>query len=327
MGAAGTNNPSQLHPAAADASHLISVQRTPFSGLGVFAHAPIPRGTRILSTPLLLALNGGENPAEILAAVSKLSAADKAAYLDLHPFAPPVRKELVKKYIGKRWEDLKQWERDAIGVYDANSFEVGVYNLPSRINHSCIPNVHYEYNPAIERGTYHAVRDIEEGEELFISYINGGSRLKIWRQPKLDMWGFVCQCAACGHDAEGKKREARRKQMFELDQKLARQSVYGNEMTAAQAVKTATQLAGLQVAEGIANRELRTSYHDAVRYCLELGNVKLALLWAEKELAHERICVGDDHPVCQAVAARVDLLKDVGAGKVELGKELEECFH
>ncbi|OAG12344.1 TPR domain protein [Paraphaeosphaeria sporulosa] len=329
MGAAGTNDPSQSDsaPPTADARHLITVKDTPSSGLGVFATSPIPRATRILSTPLLLSLNGGENPAEILAAVNKLSAADRAAYLALHPFAPPVRKDLVKRHIGKRWEALEQWERDAIGVYDANSFEVGVYDLPSRINHSCIPNVHYEYNPAIERGTFHAVRDIAEGEELFISYINGGSRLKSWRQPKLDMWGFVCQCAACTPDAEGKKREARRKQMFELDQKLARQSVYGNEMTASQALKAATQLAGLQVAEGIANRELRTSYHDAARYCLELGNAKLALLWAEKEYAHEKVCVGDDHPICQAVAARVDLLKDIGAGKAELTKELMECFH
>jgi hypothetical protein len=330
MDSTGSNDPTQQTPtpnSADDASHLIAVHHTPSAGLGVFAKALIPRSTRILSSPLLLALNGGENPSEILHGVAKLSAAAKAAYLDLHPFAPPVRKELVRKHTGKRWEDLEKWERDAIGVYDANSFEVGVYDLPSRINHSCIPNVHYEFNPAIERGTFHAVRDIAEGEELFISYINGGSRLKSWRQPKLDMWGFICGCAACGRDGEGKKREERRKQMFELDQKLARQSVYGNVMTAGQALKAATQLAGLQVAEGILNRELRTSYHDAARYCLELGNVKLALLWAEKELAHEKVCVGEDHPVCQAVGARVALLKDVVPGKAELDREVLECFH
>ncbi|KAF2638207.1 TPR domain protein [Massarina eburnea CBS 473.64] len=310
-----------------DARHLIEVRQTPFKGLGVFAKAPIPRATRILSEPLILALNGGENPAEILSTVNKLSKEDKARYLELHPFAPSIRKDVVKKYMGKRWGDLTNWERDAIGVYDANSFEVGVYFLPSRINHSCIPNVHYEFNPAIERGTFHAVKDIAEGEELYISYINGGSRLRNWRQPKLDMWGFVCQCAACGNDAEGKKREERRKEMFELDQKLAKQSVYGTEMTAAQALKTATRLAGLQMTEGVLNRELRTSYHDAARYCLELGNVKLALLWIEKELAHEKICVGEDHPIFHAVSARRDLLKDVVAGSASLDQSLLECFH
>ncbi|CAI6332429.1 unnamed protein product [Periconia digitata] len=314
-------------PRTQDARHLIEVRDTPQSGLGVFAVAPIPRATRILSEPLLLALDGGENPTEILKAVNKLSKEDKARYLELHPFAPPVRKDLAKKHMGKRWQDLAQWERDAIGVYDANSFEVGVYFLPSRINHSCLPNVHYEYNPAIEKGTFHAVKDIAEGEELFISYINGGSRLRKWRQPKLDMWGFVCQCAACGNDAEGKKREERRKEMFDIDQKLAKQSVYGTEMTSAQALKAATRLAGLQVAEGVLNRELRTSYHDAVRYCLEMGNVKLALLWVEKERAHELICVGEDHPIYQTVAARANLLKDVDAGTATLDQSILECFH
>ncbi|KAF2800387.1 TPR domain protein [Melanomma pulvis-pyrius CBS 109.77] len=312
---------------APDARHLIQVQNTPSAGFGVFAIARIPRSTRILSAPLLLALNGGEDPSEILRAVNRLDDADKARYLELHPFAAPVRKDNVKRHTGKHWQHLAEWERNAIGVYDANSFEVGVYFLPSRINHSCIPNVHYEFNPAIQRGTFHAVRDIERGEELLISYINGGSRTRKWRQPKLDMWGFVCQCAACGNDEEGRKRDDRRKEMFELDQKLAKQSAYGTEMTAIQALKAATRLAGLQVAEGIQNRELRTSYHDAARYCLEIQNIKLALLWAEKELEHERICVGEDHPIYEAIVARVGLLKDVAAGSVAMDKSLLECFH
>ncbi|KAL5425474.1 hypothetical protein PMIN04_002531 [Paraphaeosphaeria minitans] len=71
--------------------------------------------------------------------------------------------------------------------------------LPFRINHSYIQSVHYEYNPAIERDTFHAIRDIAEVEEAFISYTNGS-----WRQPKLDTWGFVCQCTTCTPDAEGK---------------------------------------------------------------------------------------------------------------------------
>jgi hypothetical protein len=54
--------------------------------------------------------------------------------------------------------------------------------------------------------------------------------------------------------------------------------------------------------------------------------VKLALLWAEKELAHERMCVGKDHPIYQAISARVGLLKDVIAGSVTLDKSLLECF-
>ncbi|KAF2703053.1 TPR domain protein [Pleomassaria siparia CBS 279.74] len=313
--------------AAPDSRHLIQVRKTSDAGLGVFAMAHIPQSTRILSTPLLLELDGGEDPQELLRAFNKLSDADKASYLELHPFASSVRKDIVKKKTGKHWQHLSEAERNVISIYDANSFEVGVYHLPSRINHSCIPNVHYEYNPAIRRGTFHAVRDIERGEEVLMSYINGGSRIRKWRQPRLDLWGFVCQCAACRNDEEGRKREDRRKEMFDLDQKLAKQSAYGTEMTAMQALKAATKLAGLQLAEGIRNRELRTSYHDAARYCLEIKNVKLALLWAEKELAHEKLCLGEDHPIYQAISARVNLLKDIDSGSTTWDDSMLEYFH
>lgn len=242
-----------------DTIQLIEVRQTKSAGLGVFARVTIPRSTRILCTPLLLRLNGGENPREILGAFDGLSAKDQALYLDLYPFVPPVRKELTKRYMGMRWEKLSEREKKVIGIYDANSFEVGIFFLPSRINHSCIPNVHYEFNPILQRGTFHAIHDIEEGEELLISYINGGSRLRAQRQPKLDMWGFVCKCAACQDDNEGRKREERRKEMFELDQKLACQGAYGTEMKSIHALEAATKLASLQVQEGIFNRELSVS--------------------------------------------------------------------
>jgi hypothetical protein len=73
-------------------------------------------------------------------------------------------------------------------------------------------------------------------------------------------------------------------------------------------------------------RLTHSRYHDATRYCLEINNIKLALLWAEKELAHERTCVGEDHPIYQAISARVGLLKDVIAGSATLDKSLLECF-
>ena len=71
---------------------------------------------------------------------------------------------------------------------------------------------------------------------------------------------------------------------------------------------------------------MRSRYHDAMRYSLELKNVKMALLWAEKELEHERMCLGEDHPVYGAISARVRLLKDVVGGSVSLDESLLECF-
>lgn len=228
-----------------DARHLIQVQTTAHEGLGVFATQPIPRGTRILCEPLLLPLNGGSDPREILHAFNALPPTSQTRFLELHPFAAPVRKAHVRKYMNKRWDQLSPHDRRIIGIYDANSFEVGVFYLPSRINHSCVPNTHYEFNPRLERGTYHAVHDIAAGEEIYISYIHGGTRVRGWRQERLDVWGFKCNCPACEDSKGGREREERRAELFGLDQKLAMQAAYGTEMSSMQALKTATRLASL----------------------------------------------------------------------------------
>ncbi|KAF2193110.1 TPR domain protein [Zopfia rhizophila CBS 207.26] len=339
MGIENTNtHQSQPHPAnqkqashpdskAPDAHHLISVQKTPSKGLGIFAEENIPRGTRVIAEPLLLSLDGGsEDPNNILRAFEKLSNKEKELYLQFHGFSCQLRKKGVERYIGKTWSRLSSLQKKVISIYDANGFDVGVFYLASRINHSCIPNIHYEFNESLQKGTYHAVRDIEKGEELYLSYINGGNRTREQRQPKLDQWGFKCNCPACEDSEGGRMRDKRRKEMFELDQKLAMQSQYGTEMNSMEALKTATKLASIQLAEGLLNRELRVSYHDAAKYSLELRNVKMALLWAEKELEHERICLGEDHPVYKGTFERVKMLEGVAESSAPFDPSIIQWF-
>ncbi|KAL4868421.1 hypothetical protein BDV12DRAFT_197294 [Aspergillus spectabilis] len=55
-------------------------------------------------------------------------------------------------------------------------------------------------------------------------------------------------------------------------------------------------MAAIQKSEGLVNRDLGISYHDAARYCLKLGNTRMALPWAQKELDVDSYCVGEDHP-------------------------------
>jgi hypothetical protein len=53
------------------------------------------------------------------------------------------------------------------------------------------------------------------------------------------------------------------------------------------------------------------SYHDALKYNIKLGNRNAALLWGEKQLQHELICLGDDHPDYQETLEMVDHLRIV----------------
>lgn len=90
-----------------------------------------------------------------------------------------------------------------------------------RINHSCIPKIHFAWNSSVEKETFHVVRDIAVDEELFIMYNLGTNRTRKQRQLELDKYEFLCDCPACENTIEGKKREEKRAQLFTLDQELA----------------------------------------------------------------------------------------------------------
>ncbi|GAQ80581.1 hypothetical protein KFL_000570280 [Klebsormidium nitens] len=76
-----------------------------------------------------------------------------------------------------------------------------VYLLPSMYNHSCEPSVDIHWpRDAIAR--FEARRDIQEGEELTITYIDASLPVET-RQKHLEWaYGFRCQCQRCQDEKE-----------------------------------------------------------------------------------------------------------------------------
>ncbi|KAL3468833.1 hypothetical protein BJX99DRAFT_242626, partial [Aspergillus californicus] len=161
---------------------------------------------------------------------------------------------------------------------------------------SCIPNIHFAYNPELRKETFHAIRDIAAGEELTIMYINGTNRTRSQRQAELNRWGFQCTCLACEDTLQGKEREKKRAQLFDLDQKLALGMIMSTQASYMKPLQVAQKMAAIQRSEGLLNRELGVSYHDAARYSLKLNDTRTASMWARKELEVDRYCIGEDHP-------------------------------
>jgi SET domain len=87
-----------------------------------------------------------------------------------------------------------------------------MYALCCKMNHSCDPNVVVLYktggwgplHPLVAHAV--ALRDIEDGEELCISYIDSTGPLEK-RQEELKHYGFTCRCSKC----EKEKIDAERK--------------------------------------------------------------------------------------------------------------------
>ncbi|KAJ1646954.1 hypothetical protein LPJ64_001628 [Coemansia asiatica] len=73
-------------------------------------------------------------------------------------------------------------------------------------NHSCLPNALFIYSEADGLQIVRALDDIEEGEEISISYIDG-LRPRCERQTTLqEVYFFACKCARCAGDNTDRAR-------------------------------------------------------------------------------------------------------------------------
>lgn len=235
------------------------MKESTLKGLGVFAKVDIPRGTRVLAEPALLKVDRQAVKAnDIVEAFKNLPSPQQSLYLDLHGYACDSFKRATESEMGQNWEQIPEIQRTVLAIYKANAFG-SVFSLGSRFNHSCVPNIHFAYNPAIEKETFHAIRSITAGEELTIMYINGTNRTRDQRQAHLNQWGFHCACPACEDTLDGKNKEKRRAQLFTLDQELVLIMRLGTEKTYGKALRIAQTMAAIQKSEGLLNRELGVS--------------------------------------------------------------------
>ncbi|XP_057768729.1 histone-lysine N-methyltransferase ATXR4 [Salvia miltiorrhiza] len=71
-----------------------------------------------------------------------------------------------------------------------------MYMLPSFYNHSCEPNVNIVWSDSAE-GKIMALRDIEEGEEMRICYLDASMGYEARQKILQEGYGFVCDCPRC----------------------------------------------------------------------------------------------------------------------------------
>ncbi|KAI1336064.1 hypothetical protein F5Y15DRAFT_217566 [Xylariaceae sp. FL0016] len=72
----------------------------------------------------------------------------------------------------------------------------GIFPTLSRVNHSCVSNAAFAYNTNIVHMELQATKNIQEGEEVTISYVNPGEKYEE-RNTLLQRWEFACACVDC----------------------------------------------------------------------------------------------------------------------------------
>jgi SET domain len=96
-------------------------------------------------------------------------------------------------------------DNDEVGILVTNSYSLGpqgglsgLFQNLSRLNHSCRPNSERCWDHDQEVETLYALRCIETGEELTVSYFGNAEMTRAERQCVLrTSWRFECKCECC----------------------------------------------------------------------------------------------------------------------------------
>jgi hypothetical protein len=209
-------------------SKLYDIKHAAGKGFGVFANQDIKRGTRIMSEQPLLTV---PPQTDVPTAFSELSRHDQGLFLSVH----------CRQYNAGDMDSLTalrekpiegldmltfpvELQAKVIAIHRTNFITAGEKTVVcvkvSRLNHSCLPNAHHQWNENIGAVTVHAMKDIATGEEVVITYVP----LCLDRATRTARLGFKCICAACdASTAFGEASEMRRKILSLIDDELVTQ--------------------------------------------------------------------------------------------------------
>ena len=82
-----------------------------------------------------------------------------------------------------------------------------VYAKISQCNHDCKPNAEVHFFNEDHEATLLALRKIEKGEEIFITYIDDNERSDYKkRRAALRDYGFECDCEKCVNEEQWARR-------------------------------------------------------------------------------------------------------------------------
>ncbi|PMD60357.1 SET domain-containing protein [Hyaloscypha bicolor E] len=170
----------------------------PGKGKGLVAIEKISKGTRILSE-------------EAVVTVSE-----------------SVGSERLRTSICKQVEALSENQRrDFLSIYNIHLYrnaakdQGAIFLEACRINHACDNNTQKNWNKKIKRHTVHALRDINKGKEITITYLAPLKNRKARQKALQEKFDFTCLCYLCSLPLEQSQESDRRlEEIYRLDGRI-----------------------------------------------------------------------------------------------------------
>ncbi|KAF2155955.1 SET domain-containing protein [Myriangium duriaei CBS 260.36] len=305
----------------------MEVRKTPNAGLGMFATAHIPRGTRLICESPLVVLSELADLPDLYRLVEALPAERAAAFWELAAYRRKAEEvdwipAIRASYDGpsEDFEALCDRVLDAWLIYETNRFTVrssngarnkmGLFPKAARLNHSCRPNVFHRHNHYINRLTIHALTDIDPGTEICTSYIDIVHPTQE-RRRLLRHWGFKCTCDLCR--SRNSANEHRRGKLETLVSRAKRDAAERSQKTNvpqwdhANALGKLEEILELMTEEELDEADTRAEILALAADCaLAIGWAGMARDWALQALEIEERCLGSDGQEWEAAKARLD---------------------
>lgn len=263
------------------------IRKAPGKGLGWFATRRIPKGTRLLSeSPLFIFPKYGmgmEAEHMVGRQVQRLNEAQRAAFYALHNI-----------HGNRHTRELGIARTNGLPL-GADASEGGIFLEASRINHSCKHNAQNTWNSELGQITIHAIRDVEAGEEITISYLAVSATYVAAQAQLRSVFGFTCACERCSlPEAERDRSDVRLQRISYLEEQLG--DGFGILATPLAYLRHAHEMKRLMDEEGIQDARVARLYYDAFQIAIANGDEARAKVFAERAYAVRVITEGHNSP-------------------------------
>ncbi|KAI0821909.1 SET domain-containing protein [Trametes gibbosa] len=274
-----------------NAQDLFVIQDIPGKGKGAIALQAIVAGQPILTELPLAVQHCHVTDQSIAAALSPLPRSDHIRFLSLSNawkgsglYGPLVGTWLTNALPCGTPEDPCGDDTEADGIFP----------IAARFNASCAPNVHHYWDEVIQKLVLRAVRDIAQGEELCLAYVDVIASRAERRAALQEYYNYECRCGTCSLTGQSLRESDRRRSLIARIRENALD--YCDPAFGFYKVKFAIRLLR---EEGLLESHCINWYRIGFEFCALAGDVASASKWARKTWEATCILKGSDSSSAQ----------------------------
>ncbi|KAI0914716.1 heterokaryon incompatibility protein-domain-containing protein [Ustulina deusta] len=269
---------------------MCALQDVPGKGKGLVAVEKIAKGTRILSEePIITIAPNGMNSKRlqisICQQVTTLSEHQQRAFLSMHNIHP--YKDAAERYLGI----FKTNSLPAEAVGDKGA----IFLEACRINHACDNNAQKSWNEKIKRHTVHALRDIDKGEEITITYLGPLKNREARQKALQEKFGFTCLCRLCSLPPEqSQESDKRLEEIHRLDGVIDQLGIEGVLVSPLRTLRYLDQQVHLYRDQGREDVGFAQAFVNAAQLAIANSDLARGRIFAERAASVWKTTVGGD---------------------------------